>query len=420
MSATEFDAERFNPFAYEVQQCPFPHYAAIRQDHPVFHVPGTDLYLVTRHEMVVPILRDVETYSNNFGNTGEKPPEHLLEELKAIQAQGYEQVPTMLTIDPPAHTRYRSLVASALTPRRVKELEPVVRGICEELVDAFPSDGRVEFNRAFAIPVPVRAIAHVLNVPHDRLDDFKRWSDDSIASIGAMPSDERRLEAQRGIVEFQQYFAAELEQRRAHPVDDLLSTLVQAEYQDDAGPRPLTMPEMLSIIQQLLVAGNETTTNTFAEAMKLLADHPDQWERTRKDPSRIPTLVEEVLRLTTPTQGMFRKLTRDVVLEGVPIPAGARLVLVYAAANRDPQVFEDPDRFDPDRPNLKEQLAFGKGIHFCIGAPLSRLELVVGLEVLAARVERIELAEDGAPLEYHPSFMLRGLKRVDLQLTYAS
>ena len=196
---------------------------------------------------------------------------------------------------------------------------------------------------------------------------------------------------------------------------------MQAEIDtDEGGRRPLEMAEMLSIVQQLLVAGNETTTKALTEGVRLLAEHPEQWEALRADPAgRAPLVIEEVLRLATPTQGMFRLVTEDTEIDGVPVPKGARLVLVYSAANRDPAVCgDDPDRFDPDRPNLKDHLAFGKGIHFCIGAPLSRLELQVAVEALARRLRTIRLTRPDT-LEYHPSFVLRGLTRLDVAFTAA-
>jgi cytochrome P450 len=176
---------------------------------------------------------------------------------------------------------------------------------------------------------------------------------------------------------------------------------------------------MLSIVQQLLVAGNETTTKSLTEGVKLLAEHPDVWAKLQADPSGYaPMVAEEVLRLSSPTQGMFRVVTADTELAGVPIPKGARLLVMFAAANRDPAVWgDDPDRFDPDRPNHKDHLAFGKGIHFCLGAPLSRIELQAAFEGLARRLDRIELAE-GNDFRYHPSFMLRGLVRLDVRVAH--
>ncbi len=406
----------FNPFSDAVQQCPHVYYRLMQEQAPVFHPEGTDLYLVTRHEMVVPILRDTQTFSNRFGSAGEMPSGEVVERIKAVLAEGWPQVPTMLTIDPPQHTRYRSTVASYFTPKRMAELREPVEAIVARLIDELP-EGTFDLVPAFAVPLPIEAIARVLNVPSDRMADFKRWSDDSIANIGSVITDDRRVEAFRGIVEFQHYFAEQLERRRAEPRGDLMSDLVQARFEDpDTGvERSLEMAEMLSILQQLLVAGNETTTKALTEGVMLLAQHPEVWEKLRADPAGYaPLVTEEVLRLSTPTQGMFRLVTRDTELAGVPVPKGSRLVVVYSAANRDQSVWgDDPDRFDPDRPNLKEHLAFGKGIHFCLGAPLSRLEMQVAFEQLARRLTRIELAGSN-DFRYHPSFVLRGLVHLDV------
>jgi cytochrome P450 len=415
----EVSLEGFNPFDFQVQQSPHPYYAAMRAQTPVFHVPGTDIYLVTRHDLIVPILRDTATFSNKF-LTGEMAQGPVVEKLKEIMSEGWPQVPTMLTIDPPWHTRYRGTVAPFFTPRRIAELRPAVLEIVDRLIDGWIDEGRIEFVQRFGVPLPIEAIAVVLNVPKERMDDFKRWSDDSIAAIGAVISDARRIEAQFGILELQQYLAAQLEQRRAEPRDDLMTQLVQAEIDTDEGTkRPLEMAEMLSILQQLLVAGNETTTKALTEGMMLLASAPDEWRALQDDPAgRAALVTEEVLRLATPTQGMFRIVTKDTEIDGVPVPAGARLVVMYSAANRDPEVFDEPDGFCPARANLKEHLAFGKGIHFCIGAPLSRLEMQVAFERLGARLGDLRLAE-GNDFEYHPSFVLRGLKRLDVEFTRA-
>lgn len=423
----EVTLDGFNLFSDEVQQCPHAYYAMMREQDPVFHVPGTDIYLVTRHDLVVPILRDVDTFSSNFNTTGVPPDENLMEKIREVMAKGYPKVPTMLTIDPPHHTRFRGTVAPYFVPRRMKELEEPIREIVDRLIDGLPADGTVfDAVAHLNVPVPIEAIAHVLNVPPEKLDDFKRWSDDSIASIGSAISDERRLEALEGEVEFQHYFAAQLEQRQAEPIDDLMSDLVQSRIEADLdhpdigddGKRSLSMGEMLSIVQQLLVAGNETTTKALTEGMKLLAEHPDVFAKLREDPEGYaPKVTEEVLRLATPTQGMFRIVQEDTEIDGFPVPKGARLVVVYSAANRDPEIFDSPDDFDPEREGLmKQHLAFGKGIHFCLGAPLSRLEMNTVFEQVGRRISSITLADDN-DFRYFPSFMLRGLMKLNVSIT---
>jgi cytochrome P450 len=339
--------------------------------------------------------------------------------MAAVMAEGYPRVPTMLTADMPDHTRYRRLVSKAFTPKVIAELEPVIRAITTRLIYSWIDAGSIEFVTQFAVPRPVEVIAHALNVPESRMADFKRWSDDSIAGIGTNISLEQRLEAERGVNEYQRYFANELEQRMAEPRDDLLTGLLQARIDDDdpevTDKRPLDMAEMLSIVQQLLVAGNETTTKLLTETMRLLAENPHEWLRLQEDPGRAPNVIDEALRLSTPTQGMFRIATRTHELEGVEIPAGARLVIVFASANRDEALYAEPDTFDPDRGGLRDHLAFGKGIHFCLGAALSRLEGRVALEELSRRLHRFDLAGSNE-FQYFPSFLLRGLTRLDLDI----
>jgi cytochrome P450 len=304
----------------------------------------------------------------------------------------------------------------------IAELEPIIRSITTRLIDSWIQKGRIEFVRDFAVPLPVEVIARALNVPDDRLVDFKRWSDDSIAGIGTDISIDQRIEAEYGVNEFQHYFAQQIEDRRENPRDDILTNLLNARIDDDdpevTDKRPLDMPEMLSIVQQLLVAGNETTTKLLTEMMRLLAEHPDQWRAVKDDPARVERIVEETLRLSTPTQGMWRMVTKETELGGVRLNKGDRIVVVFGSANRDEALYANPDEFDPDRENLRDHLAFGKGIHFCLGANLSRLEGRVALEELARRLGTIALSESNT-FEYYPSFMLRGLTRLELELTRA-
>ncbi|MDH3684567.1 MAG: cytochrome P450, partial [Acidimicrobiia bacterium] len=263
-----------------------------------------------------------------------------------------------------------------------------------------------------------------LNVPDDRLADFKRWSDAAIAGIGTNISVDERLDAEREVIEYQHYFAEQLERRRTDPSDDLLTNLLRARIDREAdgiddeevSEEPLTMPEMLSMIQQILVAGNETTTKMLTEMMRLLGEHPDEWAAVRADPGRAGAVVEETLRLSTPTQGMFRIVTDDTEIAGVAVPAGARVVAMFSAANRDRDVFDDPDSFCPMRADGANHLAFGKGIHYCLGAALARLEGRVAVEELSRRIPAFALAESN-DFAYHPSFMLRGLKKLDLEVS---
>ena len=417
------DISTFNPFDPTTQQCPYPHYAQMRADSAVHPVPSIGVHLVTKHDLVMTVLRDPQTYSSLFGGSGMPLSSADREKFADVMAAGYPRVPTMLTADQPDHTRYRRLVARAFHPKVIAEMEPIIREITVGLIDSWIDKGRIEFVKEFGVPLPVRVIAKALNVPDDRLADFKRWSDDSIAGIGTNITIEQRIQAEYGVNEFQHYFAEQINLRRTEPQDDLLTNLLNAAIDDDdpevTDKRQLDMAEMLSIVQQLLVAGNETTTKTLTEMIRLLAENPVEWEKLKADPSRAEKVVEETLRLSTPTQGMWRILTKDTELGGVQLTKGQRIIIVFASANRDEALYDDPDGFNPDREHLRENLAFGKGIHFCLGANLSRLEGKVAAEELSKRIDTITLS-DSNKYEYFPSFMLRGLTNLDVEFTAAS
>ena len=416
------DISTFNPFDPSTQQCPFPHYAQMREEAPVHPVPGLGVHLVTKHDLVMQVLRDPQTYSSMFGGAGMPLSSADREKFAEVMAAGYPRVPTMLTADQPDHTRYRRLVARAFHPKVIAEMEPIIRQITVELIESWIDKGRIEFVKEFGVPLPVRVIAKALNVPDDRLADFKRWSDDSIAGIGTNITLEQRLQAEYGVNEFQHYFAEQIELRRTHPQDDILTNLLNASIDDDdpevTDKRQLDMPEMLSIIQQLLVAGNETTTKSLTEMVRLLAENPEEWAALKADPSRAEKVFEETLRLSTPTQGMWRILTKDAELGGVQLTKGQRIIIVFASANRDEALYDNPDDFIPMRDHLRDNLAFGKGIHFCLGANLSRLEGKVAAEELSKRIDTITLSESNK-YQYFPSFMLRGLTDLDIEFTAA-
>jgi cytochrome P450 len=416
------DISTFNPFDPSTQQCPFPHYAQMREEAPVHPVPGLGVHLVTKHDLVMQVLRDPQTYSSMFGGAGMPLSSADREKFAEVMAAGYPRVPTMLTADQPDHTRYRRLVARAFHPKVIAEMEPIIRQITVELIESWIDKGRIEFVKEFGVPLPVRVIAKALNVPDDRLADFKRWSDDSIAGIGTNITLEQRLQAEYGVNEFQHYFAEQIELRRSNPQDDILTNLLNASIDDDdpevTDKRQLDMPEMLSIIQQLLVAGNETTTKSLTEMVRLLAENPEEWAALKADPSRAEKVFEETLRLSTPTQGMWRILTKDAELGGVQLTKGQRIIIVFASANRDEALYDNPDDFIPMRDHLRDNLAFGKGIHFCLGANLSRLEGKVAAEELSKRIDTITLSESNK-YQYFPSFMLRGLTDLDIEFTAA-
>ena len=318
----------------------------------------------------------------------------------------------LIAADAPDHTRHRRLVSKAFSPRTIAAREDSVRTITTRLIDSWIDRGRIEFVEDFAVPLPVEVIADALNVPHDLMGDFKRWSDDAIVGFGDGATVDQLVAAERGVNELQRHLEAELEERRVRPQDDLLTSLLEARIDDDdpevTDTRPLATAEVLGVVQQLIVGGNETTTKALTELMRHLADHPEHWAAVQQDPSTIPTIIEESLRLSSPVQGFPRTATRDVELGGVAIAKGQRLVVTYASANRDEALFAEPEAFDPDRDGLTDHVAFGKGPHFCLGAGLARLELRVALEELSRRLASYTLTADN-DFRYNESFLLRGL-----------
>ena len=387
----------------EVMQNPFPFYQWAHANAPVVELPGTGMKIIMSYEMCAEATSRVEEFSNNFtavlsGAMSMDP------DVEAILEQGWPQVDTLLTADPPVHTRFRKLVNLAFSMPRVNALEAGIRTKINDLIDDFIDKGECEFVADFCVPLPVQVICEQLGFALSEQANVKRWSDAFADRLGRMISKERELECSREVVEFQHAVKAKIDARRATPTDDLLSDIVNARIE---GEPPLEDAEILSIAQQLMVAGNETTTHAVAGGLVHLINNPDQADKLRAEPKLIGNMIEEVLRLDTPTAGMWRVVTRDATLGGHDFKGGTMVMLRYAAANRDPAKYPDPDRFDVERKNARTHLAFGKGIHMCVGNMLSRKEMTVAFECLLARLDDIRLAE-GAVLQVAPNMLLRG------------
>ncbi len=420
MSASEIDLGTYDPMDRAIQQCPFDHYAALRDHGPIFHHEQTGMYFASRLDVVTEILRDTETYSSKIASAGTRGDPEVMAKVAEIMAEGWPRRDTMLTLDPPRQTRYRKLVARTFSARRIAALEDSIRAVVVELIDGFPDEGPIDFHADFAVSFPVRVIHHALNMAPETLGRIKDWSDASVAALGVSLTEEQRLHSARVQIENQQYWHGMYTERLANPTDDIMSGLAHADFDDpdtpDGETRKLEFAEVFSIVQQLMVAGNETTTKFLNETMRLLIENPGAWDALVADPdATVHGLVEEGLRMATPNQGMFRLATRDTEIQGVPIPKGSRVWVMFGAANRDASHFDDAETFDPARDNLKEHIAFGKGHHFCIGAPLSRLEGKVAFEELAKRIERPSFSADNT-FEYEPSFVLRGLAQLRLDV----
>ena len=374
----------FNPYNPDVIDDPYPSYAQLRDHSPVHFVDELDLWIVTRYDDVAQILHDPDTFSSAQG-MGQLMSGGV--GRNRIDARDLFQIDlsalrVLIATDPPDHTRLRRLLSRAFTPRAISDLEPHLREICDALVDdlvAAAGDGHGDLVKQVAFPFPVIVIAELLGIPPERRDDFKRWSD---ALVGALSGSWNPTEAQQTLAEMFVYLADVVERRRHEPGGDLISRLVTSSDPDD--PEALTAPEITLFAILLLVAGNETTTNLIGNGATALVSHPDQARLLADRPDLLPAAIEEVLRWDAPVQGLFRATTRPATVAGVDLPAGAVLLASFAAANRDPRHFPEADRFDITR-RPGDHLAFGHGIHYCLGASLARMEARILGETLQRR-----------------------------------
>jgi cytochrome P450 len=392
-------AARLEP---EALRCPFPAYAELRKQGVTF-VEAANAYLVTRAEDIDAVLRDHTTFSSR--NAIGAPPIPPDSEMA-------KRVPFLLLSDEPEHSERRKLVQRAFTPSRLAKFEPRIRELCTELVEAVRGRTEVEFMEEFAVPLPIAVITTVLGVPGEETASFRRLSEELAATVGnhaADPADIVRIAE-----EFAALLAPSLEAAAAAEEEDtILHTIAAAER--TAG---LPRHDSTRFVMELLIAGNVTTTDHLGNSMVLLARDPELADRLRTDPSRLSYFIEESLRLESPIQGLFRITTRDTEVGGVPIPAGSRVQVMYGSGNRDAALVERPDELDLARRAPSAHLAFGKGVHSCLGNILARLESRVALETLLGSTRRIELAVDADAVDYLPSFVNRGPQALPLRLTW--
>jgi cytochrome P450 len=398
-----------NAFDPAILDDPHPYFERLRAEAPVFRDPKTGIVSVSTYDLIMEVNRQPGVFSNNFGpvlrsGAGDPDPEEV-----EIMRRGWATPDTMLTADPPAHTRYRKLSGKAFTYKRVDGMADYVAKVANDLIDTFIDDGACEFKSAFANHLPMTVIADSLGVPRADMDRFHRWSDAFIVQLGGVSDRETRFEAARRIVEFQHYFVDRIEEKRRAPTDDVISDLVHADLSEEGDPRKMDHCELLSILQQLLVAGNETTAHSLTAGMFYLISNPDQLDRARNDPASIDGLVEETLRFLSPTNNMWRVAVRDAEIGGFPVRANELILVRYGSANRDGGHFPDPDRFDIARVNARAHLAFGAGIHTCIGASLARKEMQVAFPILLERLRNPRFQKGMNSFRYNPNILLRGV-----------
>jgi len=398
----------------EILQDPLPYYRALHERGPVVREPHKGVFMLSRIDEILEIYTDHGRFSAIVGPLGplvDVPQPAEGESWVEVIERRRHEVPMgdqITSLDPPKHTRHRALIGKLFTPRRVKENEEFMWTLAEGLIDEFADRGEAEFSAAYARPFTLLVIADLLGVPHEHHETFRDWLGGQKGTVG---DPEGRHFGDRVFENLHPYFTRYIEERRVSPRDDAMSRLAGVTFPEGELPEVMDIVRLATI---LFAAGQETTARLLCAAMRFLCEQPDLAEELRSDAAAIPNFIEECLRLESPIKGSFRLALRDTQLAGVHIPAGSIVMAVIGAANRDPRVFEDPDRFDAKRPNARRNVAFGHGEHFCPGASLARTEARISFEQLLARLDDFQLVDPSA-LSYVPTFIIRGLNDLPLR-----
>ena len=405
--------DRFDPFSADYLADPYPQLARARADAPVFYAADLDMWVVTRYADIDVIFTDPATFSAAIA---QDPVFPLAEEARtALREGGFRAGATMSNCDPPKHTRIRRHNLRAFSARRTAALEPRVRAKAEELVTAMLDRPRFDVVEELTYPLPAYMIFALIGFPPEDTELLKSWCGNRMAFSWGRPSVAEQTAIATNMARYWRYCEGFVADRLADPRDDFTSDHVRVHLDD---PEALTVDEIVGVIYGLSFAGHETTTNLTSNTVRRLLQHRDQWEELCADPTLIPNAVEEVLRYDTSVIAWRRITTREVRIGGVDVPAGAKLMLLLACADRDPERFPDPDRFDIHRVDAARHLAFGKGIHFCLGAPLARMEGRIAFRALHTRFPGMRLAVDPSRLHWGhgDGVVLRGLTELPVVL----
>lgn len=399
---------QISPMHPDLLRCPAVMNRRLRDEAPVFQDPASGIFFISRYDDVVAMAQNPKLFSSVMPGSGTRAVNSEDPEILAIMEDGYPNVATMLTQDPPLQRRYRKFVDGAFSPSNLKALEPFIEQTSNDLIDGFADAGECEFLDAFGVPLPLTVIASQIGTPMSDLPLLRKWTEAFIGNLSQQLDRDGMIQAAKDILEFQHYFVEKMEDRRCTPQDDILSKVVNASID---GEQPLNNAECLSMLSQILVAGNETTAASLTEGLWLLINNPDQYALLEQDPSpeMISRLVEETLRVSSPSANMFRRTTEDVTLHGVTIPKDSICFARFASANQDDARFPDAMKFDLMRDNLRDHVAFGKGIHHCLGAALARREMNGGFKVIFERLKNLRLQDNAPEPEFAPNALLHGL-----------
>ncbi|MEM7340076.1 MAG: cytochrome P450 [Actinomycetota bacterium] len=368
------------------------------------YVADLDMWLVARHEHVDAVFRDPDRFS---AAVAQDPLRPVHPDAAAILAEGFRPIRTMSNLDGPDHTRIRRHNQVGFSPRRLRAMEPIVRRMAIELIDAMPVSGTVDVVDAVAHPLPASIIFSLLGFPAADTPMLKGWCGDRLDFSWGEPDRAAQVAIAADMVAYYRYCEAHVRQALACPGDDFTGDLLRIHLDD---PETLSIPEVTHIVYGLSFAGHETTTNQIANMIRRLLEARELWEQVVADPTSAAAVVTEAIRHDSSVITWRRVTTRETTLGDVTLPEGAKLLLLLGAANHDPARFDEPGRFDPARPNATDALSFGKGKHYCLGAPLAKLEARVVLEELVARRPNLHLVDE--PLVFHPNVAFRGPRRL--------
>lgn len=412
------DLAQIDATSSENLENPYPYYDRLRKEAPVFRDPKTGIVSVSTYDLVLEVNKKPKIFSSNFAALlGSGGKGTLDSEEEAILAEGLPRRNTLLTADPPEHTRYKRIAMHALPHTRIMGMAPYIAEVTNDLIDRFVEDGEVEFKTQFAEMLPSIVIADVLGVPRKDIPQFQQWVRAAILRLNGNAKPSERADLAHSEIEMQKYFRAIMDDRRANPGDDVISDLITASMKVEGGERPLDDAEIFSIMQQIFTAGQEATAHALAYAVAQLLANPQQLAEVMASEGDdvVANWVEETARHLSPSHNMWRIVKEDTVLGGVKLKAGEPMLLRYGSANRDKAKFVDPDKFDVRRENARNHIAFGAGVHTCLGMHLARLEMTTALPIVLKRLPNLRFADPDKPFQFAASHILRGMQSLRLK-----
>lgn len=403
----------------EISARPKAYYDAMRAQDPVHFDPKLNMYLISRYEDIQVVQRDPITFSVYEGYNAQYAKGFFEEFKQILERDGGGYFPDAIMSDPPYHTRIRKLMDNAFSAHRVRELEPLITDIIVDVLNKMPDQGPVDVVKAFSVPVTIRVICEQLGIAQYNADKIQRWSLAVTAQIGRMQNREQMIENAKDLCELQHFLIGQINDRQANPKEDMISDLVHARTDDGAEPT-LTFKEVVSLVRALMIAGNETTATAMTNMFYILATQPkvvETLKNTADDDRLLSRFVEELLRIEPPVRGLSRMTTKDVEVGGKLLPKGSHLLLMYASANDQEDVFPCPRDFDMERSNLGRHVAFGGGPHRCIGLSLARMEIRVAAREVIKRLDNFKLEIPVDEIPYLKTVATHSIERLPVSFT---